>query len=424
MTRHASATKVWEEMRESTRHPHNALTARTVTALSAPGRYADGHGLYLLIGPGGAKSWMLRVTVKNGKREDVGLGGVRDVTLEKAREAARQWRAEAKAGRSPVAVKRGQHALAKAKRQVPTFEQAARACHVLQAHAFRSDKHRRQWLSSLGTIFLAFGATPVDEVHSNDVVTALESHWLSKPETARRILGRVRAVFEWARAKQFCVGDNPAHALEKIFPKKSRILKHHGALPYAELPAFIQELRTSNAGLAVQLAFEFLILTGARTSEVLNAPWSEFDTQAGRWTIPGGRMKAGTEHRVPLSPRCLEILRQAASIREGGTFAFPGARPGRPLSSMCFLMTLRRMNRTSITAHGFRSCFRDWTEEQTHTPRAVAEAALAHANRDRVEAAYRRSDLFDKRCELMNAWATFATTLSGAHSGTVLKRLA
>lgn len=381
-----------------------------MAALSEPGRYADGHGLYLLIGPSGAKSWMLRVKVKHGKREDVGLGGVHDVTLEKAREAARQWRAEAKAGRSPVAVKRAQNEQAKAKKQVPTFEQAARDCHALQSHTFRNDKHRKQWIASLSSIFTAFGAKPVDEVRSSDVINALESRWLSKPETARRTLRRVRAVFEWARAKQFCVGDNPTKALEKIFPKQSKNLKHHAALPYGELPAFIQSLRKSDAGVAVRLAFEFLILTGARTSEVLNAPWSEFDTKAARWTIPGDRMKAGVEHRVPLSPRCLEILKKAKTISEGGTFVFPGGRRGRPLSNMAFLMALRRMDRKNITAHGFRSTFRDWVEERTHTPRAVAEAALAHSNKDKVEAAYRRSDLFEKRRDLMAAWERFATT--------------
>ncbi len=394
----------------SKRHPQNALTARKVAATSVPGRYADGHGLYLLVGPTGAKSWMLRVKVKHGKREDVGLGGVFDVSLEQAREAARRWRSEAKAGRSPVAVKRAENEREKARILAPTFEKAARDCHALQSHTFRNDKHRKQWLSSLTPIFAAFGAKPIDEVRSSDVVNALESRWLSKPETARRTLRRVRAVFEWARAKQFCSGENPTKALEKIFPKQSKHLKHHAAMPYTQLPAFIQALRSSDAGVAVRLAFEFLILTGCRTSEVLNAPWSEFDTDEKRWTIPGDRMKSGVEHRVPLSPRCLEILEEAKAINGNSAYVFPGHRRGRPLSNMAFLMALRRMELKNITAHGFRSTFRDWVEERTHTPRAVAEAALAHSNKDKVEAAYRRSDLFEKRCDLMNAWAKFATT--------------
>ena len=175
------------------------------------------------------------------------------------------------------------------------------------------------------------------------------------------------------------------------------------------MPAFIQELRTSNAGLAVRLAFEFLILTGARTSEVLNAPWSEFDTQAGRWTIPGARMKAGVEHRVPLSKRAVEILEEAKRLSDGGPYVFPGRHEGKPLSNMVFLMALRRMKQDDLTAHGFRSSFRDWAAERTNVPRAVCEAALAHSLRDKTEAAYNRTDLFDRRRKLMESWAEFAT---------------
>ncbi len=408
-------------MREVTkRHPQNALTARKVAATSAPGRYADGRGLYLLVGPTGTKSWMLRVKVKDGKREDVGLGGVFDVALEQARDAARRWRREAKAGRSPVAVKRDENARERARIMAPTFEKAARDCHALQSHTFRNDKHRKQWLSSLAPVFAAFGAKPVDEVRSSDVVNALEARWLSRPETARRTLQRVRAVFDWARAKQFCAGENPTTAIEKIFPKQSRHLKHHAALPYAELPAFIESLRACDAGAPVRLAFEFLILTGTRTSEVLNAEWSEFDAAYEKWTIPAARMKAGVEHRVPLSPRCQEILKAARALSGNGVYVFPGHRRGRPLSNMVFLMALRRMKRTGVTAHGFRSTFRDWVEEQTNTPRAVADAALAHTNKDKVEAAYRRSDVFEKRRELMNAWAEFA--ISAPAKGKIARR--
>mgnify|MGYP002628952294 FL=1 len=406
---------MWEHMREErNRHPQNALTARKVAATSTPGRYADGQGLYLLVGPTGAKSWVLRVKVKHGRREDVGLGSVRDVSLENARDAARTWRREAKAGQSPVAMKRAQFEREKARITAPSFEQAARDCHALQSHAFRNEKHRKQWLSSLSVAFDTFRTKRVDEVRSGDIINALESRWLSKPETARRTLQRIRRVFEWARAKQFCIGDNPTKALEKIFPKQSKNLKHHPALPYSELPAFVQSLRGCDAGISVRLAFEFAILTGARTAEVLNAEWAEFDINEKKWTIPGQRMKAGIEHRVPLAPRCLEILEKARAISDGGTFVFPGRYCGRPLSNMAFLMTLRRLGyKGVVTGHGFRSTFRDWVEEQTHTPKAVSEAALAHSNRDKVEAAYRRSDLFEKRRYLMDAWAKFATTTPG-----------
>jgi integrase len=413
---------MWEHMRErQNRHPQNALTARTVAATSTPGRYADGQGLYLLVGPTGAKSWVLRVKVKHGRREDLGLGSVLDVTLEEARDAARTWRREAKAGRSPVAMKRADSEREKARIKAPTFEEAARDCHALQSHAFRNEKHRKQWLASLTTSFAAFGMKRIDEVRSGDIINALESRWLSKPETARRTLQRIRAVFEWARAKQYCAGENPTKALEKIFPKQSKKPVHHAALPYVELPVFIQSLRNCGGGVTVRLAFEFLILTGSRTSEVLNATWSEVDFDSERWTIPGIRMKAGVEHRVPLSPRCLEILNEAKALSGGATFVFPGRLRGRPLSNMSFLMTLRRMGREGVTTHGFRSTFRDWVEERTHTPRAVAEAALSHTNKDKVEAAYRRSDLFDKRRDLMNAWAKFATTVTAAKSGKVVR---
>jgi integrase len=405
---------MWERMRETQadaprRHPREALTPRKIAATSAPGRHADGRGLYLFVGPTGAKSWVLRVKVKHGTREDVGLGSVADVSLANAREAARRWRSEAKAGRSPVALKRAEHDREKARLLAPAFEQAARDYHALHAHTFRNDKHRKQWLSSLTPVFAAFGATRVDDVRSNDIINALEARWLHTPETARRTLQRIRAVFEWARAKQFCAGENPTKGLEKVLPRQGKVKQHHAALAYAELPAFIQALRASDAGMVVRLAFEFLILTGARTSEVLNAPWSEFDLDAKTWTIPGARMKAGIEHRVPLSPRCLELLTEAQALSDGGPFVFPGRKRGRPLSNMAFLMCLRRLHRDAVTPHGFRSCFRDWVEEKTHTPRAVAEAALAHTVRDKTEAAYKRTTLFDRRRDLMRAWATFAT---------------
>ena len=385
------------------------FTDRTVASLNAPGRYGDGAGLYLLVGPTGAKSWVLRVKVRGGRREDMGLGGVSTTSLAEARDSAREWRKRAKAGESPSQVRRAQVERAAIQKAIPTFEQAARQYHALHAPTFRNEKHREQWLSSLDPVFSAFGAKRIDEVRSSDLIAALESRWTATPETARRVLQRVRAVFERARGMQF-VSDNPTRGLERVFPQNRKAAAHHAALPYTVVPKFIETLQASDAGLVVRLAFEFLILTAARTSEVLQATWSEFDLKSHTWTIPAERMKAKVEHRVPLSPRCVEILKEAEALKDGNGFVFPGRLRSKPLSNMVFLMALRRMGKDSYTAHGFRSTFRDWVEEQTHTPHAVAEAALAHTVKNKTEAAYRRSDLFDKRRDLMNTWATFATT--------------
>ncbi len=412
-------------MREtsSRRHPRSRLTDRTVVSTSTPGRYADGEGLYLLVGPTGAKSWVLRVKVRGGRREDMGLGGVATTTLSAARDSAREWRKCAKAGESPSKVRRARNERDAVQKALPTFEQAAKQYHALHSPTFRNEKHRKQWLSSLEPVFAAFGSKRIDDVRSGDLIAALESRWIDTPETARRVLQRVRAVFERAKGMQF-VNDNPTRGLERVFPQHRKVQAHHSALPFTDLPEFVEGLRASDAGLVVRLAFEFLILTAGRSSEVFNATWSEFDLVGKTWTVPAGRMKTKTEHRVPLSTRCVEILRQAQGLSNGGPFAFPGRLRSKPLSNMAFLMALRRMGHTSYTAHGFRSTFRDWVEERTHTPHAVAEAALAHTVKNKTEAAYRRSDLFDKRRDLMNAWAKFATTFTAAKSGKVVRRRA
>jgi integrase len=220
----------------------------------------------------------------------------------------------------------------------------------------------------------------------------------------------VRVIFDWCKAQGHCAGDNPTEGVTKVLPKHRDAAEHHAALPYQHVPAFLHALRESDAGEIVKLAFEFMILCGSRTSEVLKATWTEIDTDANTWTIPGDRMKAGIEHRVPLSPRGVKILERAKALADGGSFVFPGRRPRKPLSNMVFLMALRRMGQSAVTAHGFRSTFRDWAAERTNTPRAVCEAALAHTLRDKTEAAYFRSDLFDLRRKLMDAWAKFATS--------------
>ncbi|HXG88457.1 MAG TPA: integrase arm-type DNA-binding domain-containing protein [Vicinamibacterales bacterium] len=385
------------------RHPHKVLTSRTVSAAAQPGRFADGGGLYLFVAPSGSKSWVLRTVVK-GRRSDIGLGGVDLVSLADAREEARRLRRIARLGGDPLAERRQE------RRTVPTFEEAATEVHKAHSAAFKNDKHRKQWLASLHTIFTAFGAKRVDAVRSADILAAFSPTWLKRPETSRRVLQRIRVVFEWCKAQGFCSGDNPTQGITKVLPKQRAARGHHAALPYQVLPAFLQALRDSDSGEVVKLALEFTILCTSRTAETLNATWAEFDTEAKTWTIPATRMKAGAEHRVPLSARCVEILERAKGLSDGGTYVFPGRSPNKPLSNMVFLMALRRMKRTDLTTHGFRSTFRDWAAERTNVPRAVCEAALAHTLRDKTEAAYNRTDLFDRRRDLMASWARFATS--------------
>lgn len=388
------------------RHPHKALTPKKLAALTEPGRVADGGGLYLLIARGGSKSWMLRTVVK-GKRCDIGLGSLSLVSLAEARDAAHDLRKIARAGGDPLEARRQD------RRTVPTFKEAATKVHEAHAAGFRNAKHGKQWLASLAGVFSAFGAKRVDAIGSADVLAALTPMWLAKPETSRRVLQRIRVIFEWSKAQGHRTGDNPTDGLTKVLPKHREAREHHAALPYQELPAFMRALHASDAGEVVKLAFEFTILCGSRTSEVLNATWAEIDTKGKTWTIPGDRMKAGIEHRVPLTDRCLKILEHAKAHSNGGAFVFPGRRSSKPLSNMVFLMALRRMKRDDLTAHGFRSTFRDWAAERTNFPSAVCEAALAHVVKNKSEAAYNRTDLFDRRRELMASWSKFTAQKLG-----------
>ena len=396
-------------MREPTdparRHPHKALSARTVQSVAATGRtqrIADGGGLYLQVAPNGSKSWVLRTVVK-GKRSDLGLGSAALVSLAEAREEAHRLRKIARADGDPLAARRHE------RRPVPTFQKAAEQVHTAHSAGFKNEKHRKQWLSSLADMCSAFGAKRVDAVTRADILTVLAPQWLARPETSRRVLQRVRVIFEWSKAQGYCAGDNPTQGLTKVLPKHRGVQAHHAALAYQQVPAFVQALRESDSGESVRLAFEFTILCAARTSEVLCATWAEIDLDAKTWTVPGERMKAGREHRVPLAPRCLEIL-ERAKVLSSGPYIFPGRTSAKPLSNMVFLMALRRMKRADLTAHGFRSSFRDWAAERTNFPRAVCESALAHTLRDKTEAAYNRTDLFERRRELMKSWSSFATS--------------
>ena len=385
------------------RHPERRLTAVHVRNAKRPGRYADGNGLYLFVDDAGSKRWILR-TVVGDKRRDIGLGSARLVSLLEAREEAAKLRRLARSGGDPLAERRRERVA------VPTFREAAKKVHTTHSATFRNPKHKAQWLSSLeADIFPVFGDRPVSAIDSGDVLRALTPIWTTKPETARRLKQRVKVVLDWARASGFRSGDNPVEGITKVLPKSRQIAMHHAALPYAKVPMFLEALKMAEAGEPAKIAFQFLILTATRTSEVVGARWEEMNLDAKMWTIPASRIKAGREHRIPLSARCIELLDRARALSDGGPHVFPGRSPKTPLSNMVFLMMLRRMECDEITAHGFRSTFRDWAAERTHFPRAVCEAALAHVVKDKAEAAYFRSDLFELRRSLMDTWAAFAT---------------
>lgn len=379
-------------------HPHRALTAVQVRQLKS--RHADGNGLYLVIDPAGAKRWVLR-TIVRGRRRDIGLGSAKLVSLAEARETAATYRKTARAGGDPIAE------LRKARMEVPTFAEAARLVHEEHARAWRNPKHAAQWINTLSNyVFPHFGDRRVDEVAQADVLRALSPIWLAKPETARRLRQRIRTVFDWAKGAGHRSGDNPVDGVARALPRQNDHVVHHAALPYDQVPAFVATMRASGISDITKLAFELLVLTGTRTSEVIGALWEEFDLKNDIWTIPAERMKARREQRVPLCPRTVEIVTRAKELATGSAFVFHGRSARKPLSNMVFLKALERME-LGVTAHGFRSAFRDWAAEQTNFPREVCEAALAHTIKDKTEAAYQRGDLLEKRRALMLAWSDF-----------------
>ena len=388
------------------KHQQNRLSAVFVRSVTKAGRYLDGNGLYLNVQPSGAKRWFLRVVVM-GRRRDFGLGGLSVVSLAEAREEATKLRKIVQQNGDPLAERE------KEKSIVLTFKEAAREVHKIHSATWKNDKHKKQWITTLENyVFPTFGSLHVDNIGTPEILSVLNPIWLTKPETARRVRQRIHTVLEWAKAAGFRSGDNPVDGILKILPKQPVSQAHHTALPYKEVPIFIKSLRSINAEGIAPLAFEFLILTATRTSEVLNATWDEINLEDKTWTIPDSRMKNKREHRIPLQPRLIEILEGARKLSEGSLYIFPNPHTRKALSTMVFLMLLRRMKQ-DITAHGFRSSFRDWASERTNIPRDVCEAALAHSLKDKTEAAYKRTDLFEKRRELMELWTKFATEERG-----------
>jgi integrase len=398
------------------------LTALAVERAERRGYYGDGGGLFLQVSPSGAKSWVFRFR-DGSKRREMGLGSAKTVTLADARTKAREHANAAIAYRhgeadlDPLGKRRAaqqQRKLDTAKAM--TFRQCAEAYIAAQSAGWRNPKHAAQWPSTLNTyVYKHFGALPVAAVDVGLVMKAVEPIWTAKPETAGRVRGRIESILDWATARGFRQGENPARwrgHLENLLPKKSKVrqVEHHAALPYAEIGAFMGELR-SQEGIAAR-ALEFAILTAARTGEVIGARWDEIDFSERLWTVPCDRMKAGKEHRVPLSDAALAIVENMSAIRSG-EFVFPGGKANRSISNMAMLMTMRRMGRGNLTAHGFRSTFRDWAAERTSFPAEVAEMALAYTVSDKVEAAYRRGDLMQKRRALAEAWSKFCAAPAG-----------
>lgn len=374
------------------------------------GFHPDGGGLYLAVRESGSRSWILRITVR-GKRRDIGIGGFPDVGLADAREQAASLRSHARRGEDVLEKRRMEQ------RSVPTFEEAVRLVHKEVAPTLENEANRASWLRSLEMHAVpVFGKKRIDTIDTSDVLNAVKPIWTTRPDMARKTLARIRRVIDWATVQGFrnvLAGQvvlplpNPCASIRVALPKQPSD-GSHAALPYPELPAFLEMMRAANVSRSVKLTMEFTILTCVRTSEALHAAWSEFDLDAKVWNVPGARMKMRDDHRVPLSPRAIEILSEAKTLTDGSDFVFPGFYLGQPLSNMAMLMALRRMGRGDLTVHGFRATFKTWAEEKTKYDSLVIEAALAHKVGG-IERHYLRTTFFEERQKLMKDWAAFAT---------------
>jgi integrase len=384
------------------------LSARKVESAAA-GKHEDGAGLRLVVSGTNAKKWVIRFSL-SGKRREMGLGSYPDVKLVDARKKAAECRALAKEGIDPIFARQADV------EKTPTFTTCAARYIRAQRKGWKNAKHARQWVSTLKTYARpVIGSKRVDIISTEDVLKILSPIWTSKTETAKRVQSRIENILDYASAYKYREPTNPARwrgHLDKLLPKPARVktVNHHPAMPHADVATFMAEL-SQNASISAY-ALKFLILTATRTSEVLHSQWNEIDLALATWTIPAERMKTRREHRVPLSLSALAVIKALPSI-SGNPYIFPGARQGRPLSNMALLQLMRGMgygvngNRGNYVPHGFRSSFRDWSGEVSSYPRDVAEMALAHVIENKVEAAYRRGDLFVKRANMMQAWAEY-----------------
>ena len=383
------------------RYPNKRRTPGLTAAFvkhAEPGKHYDAHGLFLKVEPGGTRRWVQRIVV-HGRRRDIGLGGFPLLTLVEARQQAFANRKLARAGGDPIALRRQGH--------VPTFEEAAEKVITFHAGNWRDGgKSAKQWRASLRDYAMPrLGRLRVSAVSTANVMAVLLPIWHDKRETARRVRQGIGAVMKWAIAQGYRQ-DNPAgEAIAAALPRNGHVRKHMAALPHGEVSEALARVRSSAAGTSTKLAFEFLVLTAARSGEVRQATWDEIDLAAAVWTVPADRMKANREHRVPLCERAVEILNEAQAFGDANPLVFPSPR-GKALSDVTLSKLVKEQGIAAVP-HGFRSSFRDWAAERTDHPREVIEAALAHVIQNKVEAAYARSDLFERRRRLMDDWATY-----------------
>ncbi|MCP4381449.1 MAG: integrase arm-type DNA-binding domain-containing protein [Hyphomicrobiales bacterium] len=374
----------------------NKLTDARCKSIDKPGVHGDGEGLYLRVKPSGSRSWVY-VWKRDGKRREMGLGSYPTIGLAKARTLVSQHRLDVAEGRDPIQDRR--------KEQEPSFGECADLFLGSMEVRWRNHKHRAQWRMTLENYAARLQKKRVSEVDTDDVLAVLKPIWDTKPETASRLRGRIERVLDYAKARGWRIGENPAiwrgHMKNLLPPPRKLTRGHHSAMPHRQVPSFITSLRQQN-GVSAR-ALEFLILTASRSGEVREMSWSEVDMPALIWTIPAERMKSHRLHRLPLTPRCIAILQEMDRLRSSD-YVFPGQKKGRPMSVMAFTMTMRRSGADDYTVHGFRSAFRDWVGDETGFPREVAEAALAHTIGDTTERAYRRSDAIERRRRLMDAW--------------------
>ncbi len=377
------------------------LSATRVKALRDPGRYSDGDGLHLFISKAGGKSWVQRITI-DGRRRDIGLGGYPTVSLAQARKRAADNRASIADGKDPVEEKRKPAEL--------TFSRAAHAVHEVNRPRWRNERHALSWMQTLERhAFPKIGSKPIASIGRTDVLTVLTPIWSTRPETARRVRQRMRTVFRWAMANELIEMNPAGEAIDGALPSMPKIKAHLRALPYQDVGSALKTVDASQTSLVAKRCLRFLVLTAARSGEARGATWDEIDLDGAAWTIPASRMKAGLEHRVPLSDQALEVLTLARQLEDGSGICFPSRlRSGRMLSDMTLMKVLRSTGLADrATVHGFRTSFKTWTMEQTDTPWAVGEAALAHLLGGSVEQAYARSDLFVRRRMLMQQWADY-----------------
>lgn len=388
-------------------HKTNRLTDTRIRAIKKPGRYGDGNCLFLIVEPStddtkpiGSKHWVLYTTVK-GKRVNIALGGYAYTPLAKARQKAREYREIAKSGGDPRAEKR------KAERGTPTFKEAAEIVHGSRKNSWRNPKHRDQWLSTLQNhAFPIIGDMRVDQIDRPDILKVLEPIWHEKPEVARRVKQRMSAVFEWANAAGHRDAANPITTIKRALGKQTDTPKNFAAMEYKDVPDFVAMLRAGASGEITRLALEFLIQVACRSSEARKATWNEVDFDNATWTIPADRTKTEEELVVPLTPRCIQILKRAHKLAGNEPLVFPGTRQDRPLSENTFAKVLHSAG-LNYTAHGFRSSFRTWASDETFFPREICEKALGHKIGNKVEQAYNRSALLERRRQLMTLWSHF-----------------